>query len=94
MLKELQNLFNDNKGQIQGIVVLLALIMVGGVGGIIGLTLYESVRTNAPTTISTNAQLQNVTTTYFPLFIVGIVAGTAIAGLIFAILYVTGGMRR
>lgn len=79
-----------SKGQVQGIVLLLAMILVGGVGGIISLTIYASVQSTLPATLSTNSNLMQVQSTYIPLFIVAIVAGAVISGLIYGILFVLG----
>ena len=80
----------DNSGQVQGVVVLLAMILVGAVGGIIALAVEASVQSTLPANLSTNANLVAVQNTYIPLFIVAIIAGAVIAALIYGILFATG----
>lgn len=78
----------DQSGQVEGVVVLLAMILVGVVGGIIALSFYNSVLTTSPQ--STNTNLLAVQNTYIPLFIVAIVAGAVISALIYAVMFATG----
>lgn len=87
-MEKQKTLLMGSKGQVQGIVLLLAMILVGGVGGIISLSLFNAVLT--PSSFSQNANLLQVQNTYIPLFIVAIVAGAVISGLIYGILFVLG----
>ena len=70
----------DSKGQVSG---LLGLIAIVAVGGIILMSIYNSVLVTMPATISTNSTLQSVLTTFMPLFILAGVAGAVIAVLLF-----------
>lgn len=71
----------DSKGQVSG---LLGLIAVVGVGGIILMQIYYSVLVSLPSTLSTNGTLQSVLTSFLPLFILAGVAGAVIAVLLFS----------
>ena len=71
----------DQKGQISGLLGLLAVV---GVGGIITMSIYQSVLTGMPATISTNTTLNTVLNTFFPLFILAGIAGAVIAVLLFS----------
>jgi hypothetical protein len=68
-----------NKGQVQGLIGLIALV---GVAGIILMIVYNSVLLTS--TFSTNATLLSVQNVFMPLFILAGVAGAVIGVLLLA----------
>ena len=69
----------DSKGQVSGLIGLIAVV---GVAGIILMIIYNSVLTTSA--FSTNTTLLTVQNTFMPLFILAGVAGAVIAVLLFS----------